>query len=164
MHIVHTRNPIKPPLGCKLVVTKRALLVFLLQVEEVVPVCALQPGFVRIEACCYCCCLAAAACLLLLVCCCCLAAAWLLGCCCLSLAAAWLHQKSGDMSWRSCGGCTLVPRPPPRPVLAADLYIWQAQVFAVHGSAIEGSCIGKGILQNPFDGRGLTICLLEHVS
>ena len=39
MHIVHTRNPIKPPLGCKLVVAKRALLVFLLQVEEVVPVC-----------------------------------------------------------------------------------------------------------------------------
>ena len=42
--------------------------------------------------------------------------------------------------------------------------IWQTQVFAVHGSAIEGSCIGKGIRQNPFDGRGLTICLLEHVS
>ena len=43
-------------------------------------------------------------------------------------------------------------------------YIWQTQVFAAHGSAIEGSCIGKGIRQNPFDGRGLTICLLERVS
>ena len=81
MHIVHTRNQIKPPLGCELVVAKRSLLVFLLQVEAVVPVCALEPGFVRIE-----------------------------------------------------------------------------------GSAIEGSCIGKGIRQNPFDGRGLTICLLERVS
>ena len=50
MHIVHTRNQIKPPLGCKLVVTKRALLMFLLQVEEEVPVCTLEPGFVRFGA------------------------------------------------------------------------------------------------------------------
>ena len=59
--IVHTRNPRKPPLGCKLVVAKRELLRFLLQIEEEVPVwlwslalCALEPA-------------AAAACLLLLL-------------------------------------------------------------------------------------------------
>ena len=71
--------------------------------------------------CCCCCFFVAAACLLLLlllllVCCCCWAAG-LLGC--LALAAAWLRQKSGDMSWRSCGGCNLVPRPPPRYLVQA---------------------------------------------
>ena len=99
MRIVHTRNPIKPPLGCKVVVTMRALLVSLLQVEEMVPVCALEPGFVRFEACC--CCLAAAwllpgCCLLLLVCCCFLSAAaaacllLLLGCLAAGAACLWL--------------------------------------------------------------------------
>ena len=60
---VCTRNPRKPPLGCKLVVAKRELLRFLLQIEEEVPVwlwslalCALEPAAA-----------AAAACLLLLL-------------------------------------------------------------------------------------------------
>lgn len=75
---MHTRNQRKPPRSCKLVVAKQELLGFLLQVEEEVPVCVLEPGLAL-------CALEPGAAAAATV-----AAAWLLACCLFASATATL--------------------------------------------------------------------------